>query len=123
MSDKPAQKKNGAVTPVMLLVTIGIVYGDIGTSPMYVLKSIIEGNGGIQTVSRDFILGALSLIIWTVTLLTTIKYVLIAMQADNNGEGGIFSLFSLVRRFGNISLFRQCSAELLCLPTAYSLRQ
>ncbi len=114
MSDKPAQKKNGAVTPVMLLVTIGIVYGDIGTSPMYVLKSIIEGNGGIQTVSRDFILGALSLIIWTVTLLTTIKYVLIAMQADNNGEGGIFSLFSLVRRFGNISLFRQCSAELLC---------
>ena len=84
----------------MILVAIGIVYGDIGTSPMYVMKSIVEGNGGIQNVDPDFIVGSLSLVIWTVTLLTTVKYVLIAMKADNHGEGGIFSLYSLVRNQG-----------------------
>ncbi len=89
----------------MFLVTIGIVYGDIGTSPMYVMKSILEGNGGIATVSEDFIVGALSLIIWTITLLTTIKYVVIAMKADNHGEGGIFSLYALVRDHGKWLIF------------------
>ena len=74
----------------MFLVTIGIVYGDIGTSPMYVMKSILEGDGGIGGVDENFIIGSLSLVIWTITLLTTIKYVLIAMKADNHGEGGIF---------------------------------
>ena len=81
----------------MFLVTIGIVYGDIGTSPMYVMKSILEGNGGIGQVDESFIIGSLSLVIWTITLLTTVKYVLIAMKADNHGEGGIFSLYSLVK--------------------------
>ena len=84
----------------MFLVTIGIVYGDIGTSPLYVMKSILDGNGGISAVNEQFIIGALSLVIWTVTLLTTVKYVLIAMKADNHGEGGIFSLYSLVRNHG-----------------------
>ena len=84
----------------MFLVTIGIVYGDIGTSPMYVMKSILEGNGGITQINEAFIIGSLSLVIWTITLLTTVKYVLIAMKADNHGEGGIFSLFSLVRGCG-----------------------
>lgn len=84
----------------MCLVAIGIVYGDIGTSPLYVMKSILEGNGGITQINEPFIVGALSLIIWTITLLTTIKYVLIAMKADNHGEGGIFSLYSLVRSCG-----------------------
>ena len=84
----------------MFLVTIGIVYGDIGTSPMYVMKSIVEGNGGIGAISEDFIVGSLSLVIWTITLLTTIKYVLIALKADNHGEGGIFSLYSLVKNCG-----------------------
>ena len=84
----------------MILVTIGIVYGDIGTSPMYVMKSILEGNGGIQHVDESFIIGSLSLVIWTITLLTTIKYVLIAMKADNHGEGGIFSLYALVKDYG-----------------------
>ncbi|MCR5090634.1 MAG: KUP/HAK/KT family potassium transporter [Oscillospiraceae bacterium] len=84
----------------MFLVTIGIVYGDIGTSPMYVMKSILEGNGGISHVSEDFIIGSLSLVIWTITLLTTIKYVIIAMKADNHGEGGIFSLYALVKNCG-----------------------
>ncbi len=84
----------------MFLVTIGIVYGDIGTSPMYVMKSIVEGNGGLANVDRDFIIGSLSLVIWTITLLTTIKHVLIAMKADNHGEGGIFALYSLVKSCG-----------------------
>ena len=84
----------------LFLVTIGIVYGDIGTSPMYVMKSILEGNGGIANVDTDFIIGSLSLVIWTITLLTTIKYVLIAMKADNHGEGGIFSLYALVKNCG-----------------------
>lgn len=84
----------------MFLVTIGIVYGDIGTSPMYVMKSIVEGNGGLAHVDTDFIVGSLSLVIWTITLLTTIKHVLIALRADNHGEGGIFALYSLVRNCG-----------------------
>ena len=84
----------------MFLVALGIVYGDIGTSPMYVMKSIIEGNGGIAYVDREFIVGSLSLVIWTITLLTTIKHVLIALRADNHGEGGIFALYSLIRDCG-----------------------
>ena len=84
----------------MFLVTIGIVYGDIGTSPMYVMKSIVEGNGGLDHVDADFIVGSLSLVIWTITLLTTIKHVLIALRADNHGEGGIFALYSLVKNCG-----------------------
>lgn len=82
------------------LITLGVVYGDIGTSPMYVMKSIIEGNGGLGQLSDELILGTLSLVIWTVTLLTTVKYVMVAMQADNHGEGGIFSLYSLVKNHG-----------------------
>ncbi len=89
----------------LFLVTIGIVYGDIGTSPMYVMKSILEGNGGITQVNEDFIIGSLSLVIWTITLLTTFKYVLIAMRADNHGEGGIFSLYSLVKHCGKWLIF------------------
>ena len=56
----------------LFLVTIGIVYGDIGTSPLYVMKSILEGNGGLTHVNEEFICGSLSLVIWTITLLTTI---------------------------------------------------
>ena len=89
----------------MFLVTIGIVYGDIGTSPMYVMKSILEGNGGIAQVDESFIVGSLSLVIWTITLLTTIKYVIIAMKADNHGEGGIFSLYALVKNCGKWLIF------------------
>ena len=84
----------------MFLVTIGIVYGDIGTSPMYVMKSIVEGNGGIGHVDPEFITGSLSLVIWTITLLTTVKHVMIALRADNHGEGGIFALYSLVMDCG-----------------------
>ena len=100
LQDQHGQSGHGAIplSAGMLLVTLGVVYGDIGTSPMYTMKSIVANNGGIGTVSEDMILGALSLVIWTMTLVTTVKYVLIAMRADNHNEGGIFALFSLVRK-------------------------
>src|SRR5215203_1842548 len=82
------------VTLAGLLIALGIIYGDIGTSPLYVLNAIMNG----KVVSDDLVIGALSLIIWTLTLQTTIKYVILTLQADNRGEGGIFSLFALVRR-------------------------
>ena len=100
MSIDSEGSKKQKISGAMFLITIGIVYGDIGTSPMYVMKSILEGNGGINHVNQDFIIGSLSLVIWTITLLTTVKYVLIAMKADNHGEGGIFSLYALVRNYG-----------------------
>ena len=77
-----------------LLISLGIIYGDIGTSPLYVFKAIV----GTQQVSETLVLGGISCIFWTLTLQTTLKYVVITLQADNKGEGGIFSLFSLVRR-------------------------
>jgi len=77
-----------------LLISLGIIYGDIGTSPLYVFKAII----GDRLITADLILGGLSCIFWTLTLQTTIKYVIITLQADNKGEGGIFSLYSLVKR-------------------------
>ncbi len=91
-------RKRSAISMAGLLITIGIVYGDIGTSPLYVMKTIIADNGGLNTASRSMILGSISLIFWTVMLLTSIKYVMIALKATNHGEGGIFSLYALVRR-------------------------
>ena len=88
-----------------VLISVGVVYGDIGTSPMYVMKSIIAGNGGMAGMGENVIYGALSLVIWTIILLTTVKYVLIAMQADNHNEGGIFALFSLVKKCGKWLVF------------------
>lgn len=77
-----------------VIITIGIIFGDIGTSPLYVLKSIC----GERTITEQLILGGLSCVFWTLTLQTTIKYVIITLRADNKGEGGIFSLYTLVRR-------------------------
>jgi KUP system potassium uptake protein len=77
-----------------VLVALGIIYGDIGTSPLYVLNAIISG----KVITEALIVGALSLIIWTLTLQTTVKYVILTLRADNKGEGGIFSLYALVRR-------------------------
>ncbi|MGN8810694.1 KUP/HAK/KT family potassium transporter [Lactobacillus amylovorus] len=90
--------KSKRMSAAGLLIAIGIVYGDIGTSPLYVMKSIVEGNGGIGNVNRDFIVGSISLVLWTVTLLTTVQTVLIALKATNHGEGGIFALYTLVRK-------------------------
>lgn len=81
-----------------LLISLGVVYGDIGTSPMYTMSALINGNGGLRHISTTFILGSVSLIFWTLTIITTVKYVLIALRADNQGEGGIFALYTLVRQ-------------------------
>lgn len=83
------------VTAIALLMTIGIVFGDIGTSPLYVMNAIINAR---DNYSSDYIIGAVSCIIWTLTLQTTVKYVLIALRADNKGEGGILALYSLIKR-------------------------
>lgn len=79
-----------------LLVTMGIVYGDIGTSPLYTVKAIVKG--GADNFNELLVYGALSCVFWTLTLQTTIKYILITLRADNKGEGGIFALFALIRR-------------------------
>jgi KUP system potassium uptake protein len=82
------------VSAAGLVIALGIIYGDIGTSPLYVLNSIING----RRITEELILGSLSCIIWTLTLQTTVKYVILTLKADNRGEGGIFSLYALVRR-------------------------
>lgn len=84
----------GKATLAGLLIALGIIYGDIGTSPLYTIKAII----GDQPVSELLVIGGISCIIWTLTLQTSIKYVLLTLKADNKGEGGIFSLYALIRR-------------------------
>lgn len=87
---------------VGLLVTLGIVYGDIGTSPLYVMKTILRVN---PQITEDYIIGALSCIIWTITLQTTFKYVIVALRADNRGEGGILALYALIRKMNKKWLY------------------
>ena len=88
------QKNINKVTGVGLIIALGIVYGDLGTSPLYVFNAIIRD----RVITEELILGSLSCIIWTLTLQTTIKYITLTLKADNNGEGGIFSLYALIRR-------------------------
>ena len=87
------------ITFAGLIVTLGIVYGDIGTSPLYVLKAILAGG---STINELLVLGGISCIFWTLTLQTTVKYVLITLRADNHGEGGIFALFALLKKKSTI---------------------
>jgi KUP system potassium uptake protein len=87
-------KNTNKVTAAGLVIALGIIYGDIGTSPLYVFNAIIGG----RVISDQIIIGALSCIIWTLTLQTTIKYVWLVLKADNRGEGGTFALYALVRR-------------------------
>lgn len=91
MSDRLHPNK---VTAGGLLVALGIIYGDIGTSPLYVMRAVT----GSTAVEEEVVLGALSCVFWTLTLLTTIKYVSLILRADNRGEGGIFALYALVRK-------------------------
>lgn len=88
------QNQLNKITLAGLIVTLGIIYGDIGTSPLYVMKAIV----GDKPVNATVIIGAMSLIFWTITLQTTIKYVIFTLQADNKGEGGIFSLYTMVKK-------------------------
>ena len=92
MEDK---KQLDTVSAAGLLVAMGIIYGDIGTSPLYVLKAIVGEENPVQI---ELVRGALSCIFWTITLQTTVKYVTLILRADNKGEGGIFSLYALIRR-------------------------
>jgi KUP system potassium uptake protein len=94
MSSHSHQNLHSRLSAAGLLITLGIIFGDIGTSPLYVMKAII----GTSVISKDLILGGLSCIFWTLTIQTTIKYVIITLNADNHGEGGIFALYALVKR-------------------------
>lgn len=78
-----------------VLITLGIIFGDIGTSPIYVLNAIVSSH----IISPELVLGGLSCVFWTLILVTTIKYVFLALNADNRGEGGIFALYALIRRY------------------------
>lgn len=84
------------ITIASLLVALGIIYGDIGTSPLYVLKAIV----GDREITEALVLGGVSCIFWTLVFQTTIKYIILTLMADNQGEGGIFSLYALVKRYG-----------------------
>lgn len=95
MKIKSAQARN-ALSVSGILITLGIVFGDIGTSPLYVMKAILAVSPGY--FSANSVLGAISCIIWTLTLQTTIKYIYIILRADNRGEGGILALYALVRK-------------------------
>jgi len=86
------------VTISGLLITLGIVFGDLGTSPLYTFRAILNG---ASTINEAFVLGAISCVFWTLTLQTTFKYVLITLRADNKGEGGILSLFALLKKRNN----------------------
>ena len=97
MSSKHAHT---AVSGAGLLIALGIIYGDIGTSPLYVMSSILKSGRVPDFIDPVLVLGGISCVIWTLTLQTTIKYVILTLNADNNGEGGIFSLYALVRRRG-----------------------
>lgn len=83
------------VTLAGLIITLGIVYGDIGTSPLYVMSAV---GAGLYDININTIMGSVSCIFWTLTLQTTVKYVIITLRADNKGEGGIFALFALIRK-------------------------
>lgn len=93
-------KLNRNIRSGFLLASLGMIYGDIATSPLYVLKFIVLESGGMQGTGKDLVLGSLSLIIWSLLMLATVKGVLVLLRADNRGEGGIFALYALVRKNG-----------------------
>jgi len=95
-----SKQSHTAISGAGLLIALGIIYGDIGTSPLYVMSSILKSGRVPGLIDELLVLGGISCVIWTLTLQTTIKYVLLTLNADNNGEGGIFSLYALVRRRG-----------------------
>ena len=94
--DKSKKSTYSKISAASLLVALGIIYGDIGTSPLYVLKAIV----GDKTIDETLVYGGISCIFWTLVFQTTIKYIWLTLKADNEGEGGIFSLYALVRRYG-----------------------
>jgi KUP system potassium uptake protein len=93
---KSNSKHLSKVTIASLLVALGIIYGDIGTSPLYVLRAIV----GDRRIDEVLVYGGMSCIFWTLIFQTTLKYIWLTLKADNQGEGGVFSLYALVRRYG-----------------------
>lgn len=94
MADSQHNQQFNRISLAGLIITLGIIYGDIGTSPLYVMKAIV----GDRPISEQLVLGGISCIFWTLTLQTTLKYIVLTLRADNKGEGGIFALYALVRR-------------------------
>ena len=92
----PNIKSSNKITTASLLIALGIIYGDIGTSPLYALRAVI----GDRPIDKILVFGGVSCIFWTLVLQTTVKYIWLTLQADNEGEGGVFSLYALVRRYG-----------------------
>ena len=95
MSSDDKHSVKPGISAAGVLVALGIIYGDIGTSPLYVFRAIVND----KVITEDLVVGGLSCVLWTITLITTIKYVYLALNADNKGEGGIFALYALVRRY------------------------
>ena len=91
-------KNTNKISLAGMIIAIGIVYGDIGTSPLYVMNAIINDAKASMNITPAYVIGAISLIFWTLMIITTFKYVVLAMNADNHGEGGIFSLYALVKK-------------------------
>src|SRR3981189_2721107 len=108
---RPAPRELPVTTPAAALTALGIVYGDLGTSPLYTLQAVAQAVGG--TLDRDAALGSLSLIFWALVITISVKYCVFVMRADNHGEGGILALMSLIgagwsgrkRVFGVMGLF------------------
>lgn len=96
MMSKIGKSVSSKVTAASLLVALGIIYGDIGTSPLYALRAVV----GEREITETLVYGGVSCIFWTLVLQTTLKYIWLTLRADNEGEGGIFSLYALVRRYG-----------------------
>lgn len=90
-----SHSRKHALSVAGVLVSLGIIYGDIGTSPIYTFRFIVGNN----PVSEELVYGGLSCVFWTLTIITSIKYIYLALSADNKGEGGIFALYALVRRY------------------------
>ncbi len=98
---KPNHSTTSKVTFGSLLIALGIIYGDIGTSPLYVMKAIVDE----KEISEMLVFGGVSCVFWTLVFQTTFKYIILTLTADNHGEGGIFSLYALVRRYGKGLVF------------------
>src|SRR5262249_10966324 len=96
-----AADRNSQNEPSLLALTfgsVGVVYGDIGTSPLYAFREAVAAAAGLQAVTRELVVGVLSLIVWALVIVVAIKYVLLLLRADNNGEGGTLSLTALAAR-------------------------
>ena len=96
----------------LTLGSVGVVYGDIGTSPLYAFREAVAAAAGDSgPITREIVLGVLSLILWALIIVVTVKYVLILLRADNNGEGGTLSLTALATRSGGAPRWSSCSAS------------